>query len=377
MKKLLLLMMSLWLCVSCAYAEAAVTLQAVNVGKADALILRCGACTYLIDTGTRESWGSLSRALHTQGIDHLDGVILTHTDKDHGGGAWALAQSSVRIDHWYASVWYTRKEKNHPGLNAAALRGQEVIWLQQGMTLPLDGGTMTVLGPMYEDPDKENNNSVVLLVEAGGGRMLLTGDMEFSEEKHLLAAGVIPACDVLKVGNHGESDATSQALIDAVQPKIAVISTNTAEEPDTPALRVLRLLQGAQVYQTQEAAAGVLVTVDGGTAQAEYLADPELPTMPQGMQIIAKGTDDSVRLRNSGSSSIDLTDWFLYSERGGETFVFPADTVLAPGQELTVVSLSSEGSGDFTWPEKKIWHKSKEDACVLQDPYGRVADRME
>lgn len=377
MKKFLLLMVSLWLCVSCASAETAVTLQAVNVGKADALILRCGTSTYLIDTGTRESWGSLSRALHGQGIDHLDGVILTHTDKDHGGGAWALAQSSVSIDNWYASVWYTRKEKNHPGINAAALRGQEVIWLQQGMTLPLDGGSMTVLGPMYEDPDKENNNSVVLLVEAVGGRMLLTGDMELPEEKHLLTAGLIPTCDVLKVGNHGESDATSQALIDAVQPKIAVISTNTAEEPDTPAPRVLRLLQGAEVYQTQDAEAGVLVRISGGTAQAEYMPDPELPPMPQGMQILAKGTDDSVRLRNGGSDSIDLTDWFLYSERGGETFVFPAGTVLEAGQELTVVSLSSDGSGDFIWQEKKVWHKSKEDACVLQDSYGRVADRLE
>lgn len=377
MKKFLLLMVSLWLCVSCASAETSVTLHAVNVGKADALILRCGTSTYLIDTGTRESWGSLSRALHGQGIDYLDGVILTHTDKDHGGGAWALAQSSVRIDNWYASVWYTRKEKNHPGINAAALRGQEVIWLQQGMTLPLDGGSMTVLGPMYEDPDKENNNSVVLLVEAGGGRMLLTGDMELPEENHLLMAGLIPTCDVLKVGNHGESDATSQALIDAVQPKIAVISTNTAEEPDTPAPRVLRLLQGAQVYQTQDAEAGVLVSISGGTAQAEYMTDPELPPMPQGMQILAKGTDDSVRLRNGDSDSIDLTDWFLYSERGGETFVFPAGTVLEAGQELTVVSLSSDGSGDFVWQEKKVWHKSKDDACVLQDPYGRVADRLE
>lgn len=370
---LAVVLMLLW---GCALAENPVTLHAVNVGKADALILQCGESAYLIDTGTSESWGSLSCALKINGIDHLDGVILTHTDKDHGGGAWALAQSSIEIDAWYASQWYTRKEKNHPGINAAALRDQEVQWLAAGMTLQLDGGTITVLGPVYEDPDKENNNSLVLLVEAGGGRMLLAGDMEFPEEEHLLNSGVIPTCDVLKVGNHGESDATSKALIDAVQPKIAVISTNTEEEPDTPALRVLQLLKDAQVYQTQDSDAGVLVSICDGVATANNMTYTQLPAMPTGVEIASKGEDDSVVLRNTGSEAVALADWFLFSERGGETFVFPADAVLSPGEELRVASLSSEDAGDYCWPEKKVWHKSKADACVLYDPYGREAARM-
>ncbi|MGN0747147.1 MAG: ComEC/Rec2 family competence protein, partial [Aristaeellaceae bacterium] len=213
----------------CAHAEDAMTLQAVNVGKADALLLRSGEDTYLIDTGTAESWGQLSRALHSQGIDHLTGVIVTHTDSDHAGGAAALAQSSIGVGTWYASRWSTCKESKHPVVKAAAMRGQEVVWLSAGDALPLDGGTLTVIGPTAEDPDKENNNSVVLLAEKDGVRLLLAGDMEFPEEKLLLARRLIPACDVLKVGNHGEDDATSPALVEAVQPRLAVISTSTQE----------------------------------------------------------------------------------------------------------------------------------------------------
>ena len=53
--------------------------------------------------------------------------------------------------------------------------------------------------------------------------------MEFPEEVSLLEAGMIPHADVLKVGNHGNGDATSEELIKAVSPSLAVISTNTED----------------------------------------------------------------------------------------------------------------------------------------------------
>ncbi|MGN0779737.1 MAG: MBL fold metallo-hydrolase [Aristaeellaceae bacterium] len=375
----LLFTLLLVLLTGCSSAEDALTLHAVNVGKADALLLRSGEDVYLIDTGTAESWGALSRALHSQGIDHLTGVIVTHTDSDHAGGAAALAQSSIQVGTWYASCWYTCKESKHPVIKAAQLRGQAVTWLSAGDVLPLDGGTLTVIGPTDENPDKENNNSLVLLAERDGVRLLLAGDMEFPEEKLLLARRLIPACDVLKVGNHGESDATSPDFIQAVQPKLAVISTNTAEEPDTPSARVMRLLStvGAQVWQTQHAESGVLVTVSGGVASAAYAPSPVLATAAEGMVILDKGQDDSIRLRNTSGRAIDLTDWFIYSERGKEIFVFPAGAVAQPGQTLTVVSQSSEGSGDYVWPDTKVWHKSKPDRASLCDALGREMAAME
>ena len=375
----ILLALMLMALTGCAHAEDALTLQAVNVGKADALILRSGGDTYLIDTGTAESWDRLSRALHSQGIDHLTGVIVTHTDSDHAGGAAALAQSSIEVGTWYASRWYTCKESKHPVIKAAALRGQEVVWLSAGDALPLEGGKLTVIGPTAENPDKENNNSLVLLAEKDGVRLLLAGDMEFPEEKLLLAQGLIPPCDVLKVGNHGEDDATSVSLVEAVQPRLAVISTNTEEEPDTPSTRVLKLLAmvGAQVWQTQDAEAGVLVTASGGTAAAAYASIPSLPKADAGMEIVDKGEDDTIRLRNTSGEAIDLTDWFIRSERGGEIFVFPRDALVEPGQVITVVSQSSEGSGDYLWPDTKVWHKSKEDRAILCDSYGREMATME
>ena len=111
----------------------------------------------------------------------------------------------------------------------------------------------------------------MLLAEGGGGSILLTGDMEFPEESSLLNAGKIPKADVIKIGNHGEGDATSNQLIAAVSPKLAVISTNSDDEPDTPDPRVIRLLkqQNIPILLTQDAQKGVLVTLRNGDIETQ------------------------------------------------------------------------------------------------------------
>lgn len=377
MKKMLTFMLTLLTLTAVASAEGSqpLTLLAVNVGKGDALLLNCGSHTYLIDTGKVEHWGDLSRALKTLHITHLDGVIFTHTDKDHVGGAQALAMSSIQVDAWYSSAYYADvKESKHPVLLAAALRNQPVQWLKAGDALPLGDGQLRVIGPMSESKT-ENCNSLVMVAEAGSGRMLLAGDMEHAEEYELLNAGVIPACDVLKVGNHGEGDATSESLVRYVKPQIAVISTSTSEEPDTPDRDVLRILRafGVEVYETQKATLGVMVTLDEGRLDAQLMQTPALPEAPQGLALTDRdAAQDSIRIRNDGDAAVDLADWYILSERGGEMLVLPTGTVLQPGASLLITTLSSDEAGDVVWPEKKVWHKSKDDAALLYDAYGRL-----
>jgi competence protein ComEC len=253
-------------------ADTSLSLLAINVRKADALLLRSGNSAYLIDTGTEESYDKLYAVLKQEGIDRLTGVIVTHTDKDHAGGIAQLVDSDIEIENVYASAYYNKKkESKHPAVKALKGTGRSVIFLASGDELPLDGGSLKVIGPLEKDEDAENNNSLVLLAEGGGGSMLLTGDMEFPEEDSLLKAGLIPHADVLKVGNHGEDDATSNALIAAIRPSLAVISTNTDDEPDTPSRRVLKLLASwdIPVLVTQDTENGVLVTISGGKISTE------------------------------------------------------------------------------------------------------------
>ena len=249
-------------------AEPEMSLLAINVRKADALLLRCGTSAYLIDTGSKKSADDMLAVLRGEGITRLTGVILTHTHADHVGGLKALLESGIEIENIYTSKYYVLKKEDgkHPVDKAIKKTDYEVTYLASGDTLPLDGGKLTVVGPLEKNEEAENCNSLVLLAEGGGGSILLTGDMEFPEEASLLDAGLIPHADVLKIANHGESDATSDALVAAVSPSLAVISTNTVDEPDTPDPRVMRLLSGANipVLITQDSEQGILVTLRGG-----------------------------------------------------------------------------------------------------------------
>ena len=282
MKKRLLIctmLLSLLLTSGCAEQPAEpeeLSLLAINVRKADALLLRCGESAYLIDTGVKSGADAMLEVLHSEGITSLSGVILTHTHADHTGGLKALLESEITVGKIYAPAFYVLKKEDgkHPVVKAVRKTDyteEDIVWLSAGDTLPLGSGKLTVIGPVEKNEEVENCNSLVLLAEGGGGSILLTGDMEFPEEESLLNAGLIPHADVIKIGNHGEGDATSEALIDAVTPSLAIISTNTEDEPDTPDPRVMRLLlrRNIRVLETQQATNGVLVTFRNGEILTE------------------------------------------------------------------------------------------------------------
>ena len=90
-----------------------------------------------------------------------------------------------------------------------------------------------------------------------------------------------------------------------------------------------------------------------------------------------KDVDEQIiKLRNMGSHDVDISGWYLRSERGNEIFVFPSGSVLKAGEEITVSNLSSSKDGDYVWPDKKVWHRSKDDAAFLYDVYGRKIDQL-
>ena len=381
MKKLLLLLLCcVLLLTACAFASAEVSLTSINVGKADCHLLTLGEQVFMIDTGSAESWGMVSRALRILGIDHLNGVILTHTDKDHAGGMQALAISSIKVDAWYSSAYYADvQEKKHPAVKAAALRGTQVQWLQARDTIMAGAYTLQVLAPFSLDEDNENNNSVVLYLQVAEGSLLLMGDTEEGGEAELLTKGVLSPVTVLKVGHHGEGDASSKDFIRTVHPAVAVISTNTAEEPDTPSQKVLRRLDevGSLVLQTQEVDGAVRVTLTGGTPQAEYITFTP-PTETSNVILADKSVaQDAVTLRNDGNVDADLSGWYIYSEKGKEIFVFPDGTTLAPGASCTVGTQTTDSIVDYLWPDARVWHETKPDTAILYNAYGQEVSKLE
>ncbi len=356
---------------------SSVRLFAVNVGKGDALILKAGDWVGLIDAGKPSAMGRVRAALKGLGVEKLNAVFLTHTDDDHAGGLDWLAQSDMPVDNWYAPAMYTGvKEKKHPMILAAALRGQAVQWLQRGDALSLPGGaTLRVLAPASLFEDKDDNNSLVMMLESGQGKMLLTGDMELPEEAELLGQGDDLRCAVLKVPNHGDDDTTSAEFAKAASARVAVISTDSQEKPGTPDPGVVRRLEaaGTTVVVTQDAGMGLLVTLEGGEATVKPV-DIEAPPVSGPYIADVDPDDDTIALGNSGSANVDLSGFSLYSDKGGELYAFPEGTVLSPGATLTVGTNSTDGNYDLLWDDKKVVNKKKTDTFYLYDDYGRIVD---
>ena len=99
-----------------------------------------------------------------------------------------------------------------------------ILWAGERATL----GRWELLA-LHPDPGETrgtNERSLVLRAESGGVRLLLTGDVERWAESRLLAAWPPEALrtDLLKVAHHGSRTSTSESFLDAVIPRLALIS---------------------------------------------------------------------------------------------------------------------------------------------------------
>ncbi|MCE5344073.1 MAG: MBL fold metallo-hydrolase [Eubacteriales bacterium] len=249
--------------------QTTVTALFLNVGKADAALFMLGNKCYLVDTGTKESADAMLRVLAFYHVTRLDGVVITHTDKDHVGGLKTLLKSDIAVGELYAPQFSVISEQEHPVAKLADKYAIPLRWLYAGDTITVDDTTkLVVLGPLTRDGENENNNSLVLRLVTPQGDMLLTGDMLVQEEGELLDAGLIQPAAVLKVSHHGADDASSEAFLYTLRPQLAVISTDPDEGASTPDPKIIRRLwnTGTEVFITHQASCCVQVTLNAGNA---------------------------------------------------------------------------------------------------------------
>lgn len=351
------------------------SLLCLNIGKADCMLLTHQDHHFLIDAGYAHTWPALRTALSQAGITRLDGVFLTHCHEDHDGALLALAESGISVDAWYASPFSIEVEdmSRHPAVLAAARRGQDVVWLSPGTTVSAgENAVFTVLGPLRLNTENENSNSLVMTFSCSRGSILLTGDMKEDEAADLMAAGLFSPCDLLKVSHHGDNKTLSKAILAAIRPKAAVILTDTRQEPDTPAPSVLKMLTqaGCRTVVSQDVHDAVRFTLTDKTIDIEDVRWDGIPERTAALQMSVSTKDDTVTIRNTGSASVSLKDYVLFSTKGNETLTL-SDAELPPGGLRVIGSLSTKGGADQIWPDKKIWNKKKRDVAILYDNWGR------
>jgi competence protein ComEC len=137
----------------------------------------------------------------------------------------------------------------------AAAAGTRVIERRTGDQLDAGRVRVRVLHPPAPDWERRrvrNDDSVILEIVHGDVALLLLGDVGAAVEREI-APRLTPArLRILKVGHHGSRTSTSQALVEAWQPDVALISCGRGNTFGHPAPAVLARLRtaGASIFRT-------------------------------------------------------------------------------------------------------------------------------
>ena len=221
---------------------------ALDVGQGQSLILHHHEKTFLIDCGGSSDEIAANTAAETllsRGITRLDGIILTHGDRDHWGGMPYLLS---RIDSNFIMLPMTTPPETVEKLKEDF--SGELLPVEEELLLNLGEGNITVFGPIYGA--ESNENSLCVLFESENCAILVTGDRGSLGEMVLLQEADIPEVDLLIAGHHGSKNSTSEQLLSAVRPETVFISVGKINGYGHPAQSLLNRLDifGCDVYRT-------------------------------------------------------------------------------------------------------------------------------
>ncbi|WP_289136071.1 ComEC/Rec2 family competence protein [uncultured Brevibacillus sp.] len=178
--------------------------------------------TMLIDTGTAEDWPVLSAYLAEQKLTRLDYLVLTNDQPEHVGG-YSLLSKQILVENVILPKLV--KETIQRVTPARSAVGQLGVEAGQMVTLDKEVSMNVLLPdePLFLSPQ---NNSLVFRLVHGNLRFLFTSGVNEKAEERLLEryAGQLKA-EVLKVGDEGSSQGTSQPFLTAVDPQVAIIQT--------------------------------------------------------------------------------------------------------------------------------------------------------
>lgn len=303
---------SLLITFSCA---AQMRVHMINVGQGLSVLVEFPCAAILIDAGGESNPMYNSREALRNYLDDffeqrpdlnrtLEAVYLTHPHKDHTYGVTVLLQAPYHINNVITNgqengsgksgqlKLHKLAEESEGETGFEAVRSNEIannVGYTNEIIDPVNCGevdpVITALwgnvvrkpaGWTAEEFKNQNNHSLVLRIEYGKAVVLISGDLEDKAQATVAAKYTtknLLDADIYVVGHHGSKNGCSQAFIDKISPKLALIGAGdvvretswTAWAYGHPNKGILDRLQ-AKIPTTRDA-----ITVAAGTGAKKFV----------------------------------------------------------------------------------------------------------
>lgn len=209
--------------------------------------LRSDQCHWLFDTGTKKSFTRVVEPfLQTQACRSLNGIVLSHSDIDHVGGAVAANRDYGQPTVYMSALEPWRLESSLSSLKqfiaARTAHGELIQKVTESDLIQLAPQiTAEVLHPRNRDfHDKGDDRALVLLIHLNGFRILWCNDAGFIAEKQIMERHLFKniRCDVLIRNQHATDYSGLTEFLHAADPRL-IISSNVphlADEAMSPSV---------------------------------------------------------------------------------------------------------------------------------------------
>ncbi len=265
--------------------QGAAWMTVLDVGQGEAVLVRTAQHALLVDTGPRFASGEdagarvIAPALWHQGVNRLDGLVLTHDDLDHTGGAASLLQS--HRPNWLLTSLAGVPPESLGAVGQGVRRARpDALACRAGQSWIWDGVRFEVLHPPAHQyahaGHSDNNRGCVIRLQTARFSALLAADVERLGEMNLLERGVVQPTDVLVAPHHGSASSSTPAFLAALQPRWIVIPVghrNRYGHPHPEVLARYRSL-GATLARTDRDGA-VTLRLQGEKIELERMRETE------------------------------------------------------------------------------------------------------
>lgn len=231
----------------------------LDVGQGLSVLLETSQHRLLYDTGPSWPGGNVGERvvlpfLRGRGLSSLEGLVLSHHDSDHIGGAAAL---------WPAmpirNVWTSAPPTAFPEARTTVqpcLAGTAWTW---------DGVAFQFLHPTPQTQGDDNDRSCVLQVRVGEQTIWLMGDVSARIEANLIAHLNGQRVSVLIASHHGSRTASSWDFLQAAQPSWVVVSAGYRNRYRHPAAPVWQRYQDIGAHRLRTDRDGAVTFVLKGS----------------------------------------------------------------------------------------------------------------